>query len=111
MRRAPYGSTLGRAGYDVALAAAAFEQPVTLLFMDDGVWHLLPDQQGAAIDSKTVCKTLDSLALYDIDELYVDTHSLARRDLAAEDIRSDVQSIGERDLGALIARFNQVVSF
>ena len=33
-RRAPYGGSSGRAGLDLAMAAAAFEQPVSLLFMD-----------------------------------------------------------------------------
>ena len=36
IRHSPYGSSLGRAALDTALAMAAFEQPVDILFMGDG---------------------------------------------------------------------------
>lgn len=57
LRRGPYGNALARASLDVALAAAAFEQDVHLLFMDDGVWQLLPGQQPADIAAKNLHKT------------------------------------------------------
>ena len=77
-RRAPYGRGLTRGGYDLALAAAAFEQPVSLLFMDDAVWQLMPGQSTARIDAKSIESTLASLSLYDIDTLYVEADALAR---------------------------------
>jgi tRNA 2-thiouridine synthesizing protein C len=110
-RRAPYGRSLARAGYDFALAAAAFEQPVSLLFMDDGVWQLLPDQAPAAIAAKNVASTLDSLALYDIESLYADTQSLATRGLAACELRAGVELIPAAALGGFIDGFDTIVSF
>jgi tRNA 2-thiouridine synthesizing protein C len=110
-RRAPYGSGLARAGYDIALAAAAFEQPVELLFMDDGVWQLLPGQQPADIDARNVAATLDSLPLYDIDRFHVETRSLSARGLALADLRDGAVPVASSELGSFMESFDQVMSF
>ncbi len=110
-RRAPYGHGLARAGYDIALAAAAFDQPVSLLFMDDGVWQLLPDQSPAAIGAKSLASTQDSLPLYDIETLYVESASLTSRGLESSDLRDGVTPVDESDMAGFLAQFRQVVSF
>ena len=81
VRRAPYGSSLARAALDVALAAAAFEQPVKLLFMGDGVLQLLPGQDSGAIGVKNIGRLLASLPLYEIETVYVDSEAATRHGL------------------------------
>ena len=81
VRRPPYGSSLARAALDVALAAAAFEQPVKLLFMGDGVLQLLPGQDSGAIGVKNIGRLLASLPLYEIETVYVDSEAAARHGL------------------------------
>ncbi len=110
-RRAPYGHGLARAGYDLALAAAAFDVPVSLLYMDDGVWQLLPDQAPAGIGAKNIANTQDSLALYDIETLYAESASLAARGLERKDLRDGITLVDPADMGEFFARFRQVVSF
>lgn len=78
IRHSPYGSSLGRAALDTALAMAAFEQPVDILFMGDGVAQLLPEQDSNAIGVKNIGKLLGSLPLYGIDFAYADSSSLQR---------------------------------
>ena len=111
IRRAPYGDRLGRAAYDLALAAAAFEQPVSMLFMDDGIWHLLPDQKPAAISAKSISSTLDSLPLYDIEIVYADARSTEARGLTGGELRGGVALIAPSKLGDFIEGFDTVVSF
>jgi tRNA 2-thiouridine synthesizing protein C len=110
-RHAPYGRGLARAGYDLALAAAAFEQPVNLLFMDDGVWHLLADQATGRIDQKSVASTLASLPLYDIETFYTDAAALAARGLDAETLIDGVVPLNEAQLRELLADHDQVLVF
>ncbi|MEP5765530.1 MAG: sulfurtransferase complex subunit TusC [Halieaceae bacterium] len=110
-RQPPYGQALARAGYDLALAAAAFDQPISLLFMDDGVWQLLPEQDPSAIEAKSVARTLDSLPLYDIDSVYVETASLVSRGLSVEQLRANVLLLDDTEVGSFINGFGQVITF
>ena len=81
VRRPPYGSSLARTALDVALAAAAFDQPVNLLFMGDGVLQLLPEQDSSAIGIKNIERLLASLPLYEIETVYVDSEAAALHSL------------------------------
>ena len=78
IRCPPYRNSLARASLEVALAAAAFEQKVNLLFLGDGVLQLLPDQDSLAVGRKSQERTLASLPLYDIDQVYLDAAAVAR---------------------------------
>lgn len=72
----PFSSIGGKEGVDLALVCAAFEQRVNLIFVDQGVLHLLNQQDTAAIDDKMHDKQLKALDLYDIETLFVDKESL-----------------------------------
>ena len=93
------------------MAAAAFEQPVSLLFLDEGVWHLLPDQASGLIDAKSVEKTLASLSLYDIEALYADSASLRARGIATEDLVEGVSAVGSDQASELISKHERVLVF
>ncbi len=110
-RRPPYGRSLSRAGYDLALACAAFDQTVSLLFMDDGVWQLLPEQHAERIDARNINSTQASLPLYDIDSLYVDSPSLSARGLDPSALIGGVAQLSEPEVRELMASHSQVLVF
>ncbi len=110
-RHGPYGNKLSRAGLDVALAAAAFDQDINTLFMDDGVWQLLPDQSAGSIDSKNVHSTLQSLPLYDLESFHVDSHSLAARRLEPAQLDGQLVLLEPAELAEFIDSHDQVLSF
>ena len=110
-RRGPYAHPGSRGGYDIALAAAAFEQPVSLLFLDDGVWHLVAGQSSGLIDAKSVEKTLASLGLYDIDSLYADEASLWARGLQKQDRPGAVVTVDEARAESLLSEHERVLVF
>jgi len=78
IRHAPYGSGLSRAAVDAALAMAAFEQPVTVLFLGDGVLQLVPSQDSQRIGLKNIGRLLASFPLYGIEQVYADAQALRR---------------------------------
>ncbi|HSB95104.1 MAG TPA: sulfurtransferase complex subunit TusC, partial [Spongiibacteraceae bacterium] len=80
-RRPPYGESYAREALDVAMACAAFDQPVAMLFLGDGVLQLSAAQHGAAIGQKSHDKQLSALPLYDIETLYADAQALQTRRL------------------------------
>mgnify|MGYP001572156791 CR=1 FL=1 len=110
-RQAPYGSTLARAALDVALAGAAFEQDLSLLFMDDGVWQLLPQQRAGAIGHKSIEATLQSLPLYDLDTFHVEGESLQQRSLETGQLSGNVVVLTQEELPAFIDSHDQVIGF
>ncbi len=68
-RRAPYGESYAREALDVAMAAAAFDQRIAMLFLGDGVTQLFKRQDSAALTQKSLEKQLSALPLYDVNEL------------------------------------------
>lgn len=72
LRHSPYESDMAKSSTDAALAFAAFEQPINLLFLGAGVLQLLPEQEAQALGRKSIYKQLLSLPLYDVDQIYVD---------------------------------------
>jgi tRNA 2-thiouridine synthesizing protein C len=77
----------------VVLITAAFDQDVSLVFMDDGVFQLKKGQQTKGIENKNFSKTYRALDGYDIEKLYVDQESLAARGLTEDDLLVEMWSI------------------
>lgn len=110
-RQPPYGQSYAREALDVALAAAAFDQPVTLLFLGDGVVQLLNTQDSAAINEKSFEKQLSALPLYDINSLYVDSIALRQRGFTATDLSLPAQLVGKNEITALLKKHDVVLNF
>ncbi len=85
-RKAPHGSIYALESLEVVLIGAAFEQEVTLAFIDDGVYQLLKNQDSSAIGSKNFSPTYRALGDYDVNQIYVERESLELRGLTKEDL-------------------------
>src|SRR5690554_7301836 len=68
-RHAPYGSSIAREALDAVLASAAYDQQISLLFMDDGVFQLLAEQDPGSIGQKSFASMLSALPLYDVTNI------------------------------------------
>ncbi len=110
-RRAPYGDSLSRAALDVVLAGAAFNQDLSVLFLDDGVWQLMPQQQASSIEQKSVAATLESLPLYDVEQFYVAAASLQQRQLSPSELAGNVALLDDSSLTSFIESHDQVLGF
>lgn len=108
---APYGSESPSEQLDALLVAAAFGQQVAVLFQDDGVWQLLPMQDGKALERRTLGAQLQALPLYEVHTLYVDAESLRERSLAVEDLALPAQPLDGEALIALVAAHDIVLRF
>ncbi|MBI3434027.1 MAG: sulfurtransferase complex subunit TusC [Proteobacteria bacterium] len=85
-RKAPYGTIYALESLEVVLISAAFEQDVSLAFLDDGVYQLTKGQNTTAIGMKNFSPTFKALGDYEIKKLYVEKESLDERGLAPEDL-------------------------
>jgi tRNA 2-thiouridine synthesizing protein C len=85
-RRAPYGTIYAWESLEVVLIGAAFDQDVSLLFMDDGVFQLVKGQDTGEVEMKNFSPTYQALGDYDVTKLYVEKESLEERGLTLEDL-------------------------
>jgi tRNA 2-thiouridine synthesizing protein C len=85
-RKAPHGTMYAQESLEVVLIAAAFEQDVTLAFIDDGVYQLMQNQDTSAIGSKNFAPTYRALGDYDVNQIYVESESLEQRGLSKQDL-------------------------
>ena len=85
-RRAPHGSIYALESLEVVLIGAAFEQDVSLAFIDDGVYQLLQNQDTEALGSKNFAPTFRALGDYDVNQIYVEQESLEIRGLTKDDL-------------------------
>ena len=85
-RKAPYGTIYALETLETILVAAAFEQDVSVVFMDDGVFQLKKEQNTAAIGMKNFSPTFRALEGYDVEKLYVEKESMDARGLTADDL-------------------------
>ena len=85
-RRAPYGTVYALEGLEVVLIGAAFEQDVSMAFIDDGVYQLIKGQDTAESDMKNFSPTYRALGDYEVTKLYVEKESLEVRGLNQDDL-------------------------
>ena len=110
-RKAPHGTVYALEGLEVVLITAAFDQDVSLVFTDDGVYQLMKGIDTKGIEVKDFSKTYRALEGYDIEKLYVDRTSLEARGLTEDDLIVDVTVMSDDEMKNLMAEQDVVISF
>ncbi|MGM0767570.1 MAG: DsrE family protein [Pseudomonadota bacterium] len=103
----PYGNWTGRESLDMAFSLAAFDQPVSLLFIGEGVLWLKQGQQPEAVKQKSAERNLKAAAIFGIDSLLADNAACHRFGLDEKALLDGVQAV--EDLRSTIDRFDHVV--
>jgi tRNA 2-thiouridine synthesizing protein C len=109
-RRAPYGTIYALECLEVVLITAAFDQDVSVVFVDDGVCQLKKNQDTTAIGMKNFSNTYRALDDYDVEKIYVEKESLEARGLVAEDLIIPVEVVAADKLTEIMAQQDVVIS-
>jgi len=96
-RKAPYGTIYALEALEVVLISAAFEQNVSLAFLDDGVYQLMKGQNTTGIGMKNFSPTYKALGDYEVRNLYVEQESLDERGLTPDDLMEIVYEDEDED--------------
>lgn len=124
-RRAPHGTIYALESLEVVLIGAAFDQDVSLAFLDDGVYQIKKNQNTEGIGMKNFSPTYNALGDYDVKTIYVERESLEERGLAIEDLmelkyededddwaeKDSIRVIGRAELADIMAAQDVVISF
>jgi tRNA 2-thiouridine synthesizing protein C len=110
-RKAPYGTIYALEGLEVVLISAAFDQDVSLAFLDDGVYQLVKGQQTKGIDVKNFSPTYRALEGYDVEKLYVERESLEARGLTEDQLIVPVEVMSRAELLKRMEEQDVVIAF
>lgn len=110
-RQSPWSGPGAREALDVVLAGGAYDLPIGLLFMDDGVFQLLPEQSAVAVQQKDLTANLKALTMFGVEDLYVCSLSLTERGISATSLDAEtLQRLQVAEISALIDRYDQVIT-
>jgi tRNA 2-thiouridine synthesizing protein C len=114
-RRAPYGSIYALESLEVVLISAAFDQDVSVVFLDDGVYQIKKGHDTEAINmknfsKKNFSKTYRALESYDVEKLYVEKESLDARGLTEDDLIVPVEVLTSEELSEVMNAQDVVIS-
>lgn len=110
-RKAPYGTIYALESLEVVLIAAAFDQDVSLAFIDDGVYQVVKGQHTKGIDVKNFSPTYRALEGYDIEKLYVEKESMEARGLKEDDFIVPVKVVNAQEMTDIMETQDVVLSF
>ncbi len=124
-RKAPYGTIYALESLEVVLIGAAFEQDVSLAFLDDGVYELAKGQKTQEIGMKNFSPTYSALGDYEVTKIYVDKDSLEERGLTLDDLldlkyedeeddwaeKDSIRLVTREQLGEIMDQHEVVFSF
>ncbi|QXQ16700.1 sulfurtransferase complex subunit TusC [Pseudomonas tolaasii] len=106
-RQAPWSGPGAREALDIVLAGGAFDLPIGLLFMDDGVFQLAANQAPKALQQKDLSANLQALELFGVEDVFACRHSLDERGLVTP---ASAQPLNSEDIATQIDRYDQVVT-
>ena len=109
-RKAPYGTVYALESLETVLISAAFDQDVSVVFVDDGVFQLKKGQDTKGINMKNFSPTFRALEGYDVEKLYLEKESLEARGLSEDDLVVDVEILGSDELSKIMAAQDVVIS-
>lgn len=109
-RQPPYYGTSARESIDAVLVSAAYDQAISVVFTDDGVFQLLPHQK-PSVGTNNIQKALDGLELYDITHIYAVSEALSARNIDPESLNISLKLISREEYANLLNHQDVVLSF
>jgi len=124
-RKAPYGTIYAWESLEVVLIGAAFEQDVSMAFIDDGVYQLVKGQNTKELGIKNFSPTYTALGDYDVKKIFVEKESLEARGLTIDDLmplkwedenedyaeKDSIQVLPAKELAGLLDDADVLLSF
>lgn len=93
------------------LTTAAFEQDISVIFMEDGVYQLLKNQNSEEIGLKNISPAFPALDIYDIKKIMIEQSSLTIRGLSLDDLLFSVEAVDAVKVAQLMEDADQVFNF
>lgn len=110
-RQSPWSGPGAREALDIVLAGGAYDLPMGLLFLDDGVFQLLPEQNAKALQQKDLTANLKALSMFGVEDIYACGTSLAERGILSDALDAEIIQLPQPgEISALIDRYDHVIT-
>lgn len=107
----PLTASLPKEALDLALVSSTFEQRTGLVFLGAGVLQLVQNQQPNVLALKGTQAMLKALALYDINQVFVEQQALLDYGLTAAELLLPVQLCNTKQLQQHLATSRNLLTF
>jgi tRNA 2-thiouridine synthesizing protein C len=108
LRKPAHSGALVQEMLDIILTTAAFDQNVSILLLDDGVFQLKNGQHPENSGMKDTVAIFKALEIYEVNDIYAEAESLQERGLKPADLCLPVQAFYRKDIAGLMKRFDAV---
>jgi tRNA 2-thiouridine synthesizing protein C len=109
LRKPPHSGAYIQELLDIILTTAAFDQSVSLLLMDEGVFTLKDHQRPETIGFKDTAAIFKVLEMYDVNTIYVEKESLQERGLSIENLFLPVIPVQRKNTSLLMTQFDVII--
>ncbi len=104
LRKSSYDGLYVQEIFDIVLTTAAFEQEVSVLLLDDAVFHLKSNQNAR----KNIATLFEILPTMDVTDIFVEFESLSERGLTTEMLTQIVKLESRATISSFMATFDVV---
>jgi tRNA 2-thiouridine synthesizing protein C len=104
LRKPSYDGICVQEMFDIILTTAAFEQEVSILLLDDAVFHLKSNQTAR----KNIATLFEILPTMDVNAIFVETESLAERGLKLDMLTQPVELKSRATISDFMTTFDVV---
>jgi len=107
----PHSSQASKEGLDALLTTSAFGQDVSLLFLGDGIFQALNNQNASTLPTKNTAAIFGSLAMYGIENIYAQQQALCERSIDIESLNITPQLLSNIDITKLLNQQDKILTF
>lgn len=108
---APHASLHAKEGLDFAFSCAAFEQKVDVLFIHDGVYQLLNNQNTKGIELKNHSASIEALNLYGIENCYYQEECAQKRGIEIKDLNPISKALSHQQNAKLLKTYDFIFTY
>ncbi|MCJ7694510.1 MAG: DsrE family protein [Anaerolineaceae bacterium] len=111
LRKAPYGSVYTAEAFRTIMGIAVFEMDICVVFMDDGVYSIVKNQNPEKLDMKPLGEGFPMLKDFNVNKFVVHDESLTERGLSTEDLVIEVEIKTGQEISDLMLTYGKVLPF
>ena len=111
LRKAPYGSVYTAEAYRTIMGIGVFEMDICVVFIDDGVFAIVKNQNPAKLDMKPLGDGFPMLKDFNVTKFVVHDESLSERGLTKDDLVLDVELANSQQISELFNSYGKVLPF